>query len=78
MHGAQKYHLTLAAEMASLAIGTPLSGLAPEQLRPAVDLLLQTDVALKSSGGDAKVLLDRLVVELCAGKRARGGPPRRW
>ena len=52
--------------------------IAPQQLRPAVEALFQADVALKSSGGDAKVLLDRLVVELCAGKRARGGPARRW
>jgi len=31
----------------------------------AVDALLRTDLALKSSGGDPEVLLERLVVELC-------------
>lgn len=31
----------------------------------AVDALLRTDLALKSSGGDPQVLLERLVVELC-------------
>jgi DNA polymerase III subunit delta len=31
----------------------------------AVDVLLRTDLALKSSGGDPRVLLERLVVELC-------------
>jgi DNA polymerase III delta subunit len=51
---------------------------APGQLRAAVDALLRTDLDLKGSGGDPRVLLDRLVVELCAGKRMRGGPARRW
>ena len=31
----------------------------------AVEALLRTDLALKSSGGDPRVLLERLVVELC-------------
>ncbi|HEX6211136.1 MAG TPA: hypothetical protein VF136_10190 [Methylomirabilota bacterium] len=31
----------------------------------AVDALFRTDLALKSSGGDPKVLLERLIVELC-------------
>jgi DNA polymerase-3 subunit delta len=31
----------------------------------AVDALLRTDVALKSSGGDPRVLIERLIVELC-------------
>lgn len=31
----------------------------------AVEALFRTDVALKSSGGDPRVLLDRLVIELC-------------
>lgn len=51
--------------------------IAPQQLPTAVDALFRMDLALKSSGGDAKVLLDTLVVALCAGKRARGGPARR-
>jgi hypothetical protein len=31
----------------------------------AVDALLRTDLALKYSGGDPQVLLERLVVDLC-------------
>lgn len=34
----------------------------------AVDALFRTDLDLKSSGGDPRVLLERLVVELCAGR----------
>jgi len=49
--------------------------MAPNQLRPAVDALFRTDVDLKRSAGDPRVLLERLVVELCAGKRAAA---RRW
>jgi DNA polymerase III subunit delta len=33
----------------------------------AVDALFRTDLDLKSSGGDPRVLLERLVVELCCG-----------
>jgi DNA polymerase-3 subunit delta len=49
--------------------------LAPAAVRPAVDALFRTDLALKRSAGDPRVLLERLVVELCAAKRA---PARRW
>jgi hypothetical protein len=38
--------------------------LPPMRVPAAVDALLRTDLALKSSG-DARVLLERLVVELC-------------
>ena len=38
-------------------------------VRPAVDALFRTDLDLKRSAGDPRVLLERLVVELCAGKR---------
>jgi DNA polymerase-3 subunit delta len=38
----------------------------PERVRPALDALLRTDLALKSSGGDDRVLIERLVVELTA------------
>jgi len=52
---------------------------APQELQAAVDALFRTDIDLKSSGGDPRVLLERLVVELCEGKRARTGfGPRRW
>src|SRR4029079_16358455 len=36
----------------------------PDRVRPAIDALLRTDLALKSSGGDDRVLIERLVVEL--------------
>jgi DNA polymerase III subunit delta len=36
-----------------------------ERLPQAIDALFRTDVALKSSGGDPRVLLERLIVELC-------------
>ena len=39
----------------------------PPRLKKAIDAVFRTDVALKSSGGDPKVLLERLVVELCTG-----------
>ena len=42
------------------------------RLRAAMDAVFRTDLALKSSGGDPRVLLERLVVELC------GGPVKRW
>ena len=34
-------------------------------LHDAIDTVYRTDLALKSSGGDPRVLLERLVVELC-------------
>jgi DNA polymerase-3 subunit delta len=37
------------------------------RVRPAVEALFRTDLDLKSSGGDPRVLLERLVVELCRG-----------
>jgi DNA polymerase-3 subunit delta len=41
------------------------------RLRPAMDALFRTDIALKSSGGDARILLERLVVEMCPDARRR-------
>ena len=43
----------------------------------AIGALLRTDLALKSSGGEATALLERLVVELCAprGTRPAGAGP---
>ena len=35
------------------------------RLRGAMESVFRTDVALKSSGGDPRILLERLVVELC-------------
>jgi len=37
----------------------------PRRVRPAIEAVFRTDLDLKSSGGDARVLLERLVVELC-------------
>jgi DNA polymerase-3 subunit delta len=48
--------------------------MAAHQLTPAVDALFRTDLDLKRSAGDPRILLERLVVELCAGKRT----VRRW
>jgi DNA polymerase-3 subunit delta len=50
---------------------------APHSLQGAVESVFRTDQDLKRSGGDPRVLLERLVVELCGGKRARSGF-RRW
>jgi DNA polymerase III delta subunit len=56
-------------------VRSKLPALAPGDVRPAVDALFRTDLDLKRSAGDPRVLLERLVVELCGGKRAAG---RRW
>jgi DNA polymerase-3 subunit delta len=46
--------------------------LAPADVRPAIEAVFRTDQDLKRSAGEPRVLLERLVVELCAGKRSRG------
>jgi DNA polymerase-3 subunit delta len=43
----------------------------PRRIRSAVDALFRTDLDLKTSGGDPRVLLERLVVELCAAPARR-------
>ena len=53
---------------------------APDNLAAAVESLFRTDQALKRtnrSSDQPRILLERLVVELCGGKRARGMVPRR-
>jgi DNA polymerase-3 subunit delta len=45
-------------------VRTKLPGIAPGRVRPAVDALLRTDLDLKSSTGEPRVLMERLVVEL--------------
>jgi DNA polymerase III delta subunit len=45
-------------------VSVRLAEAAPERVRPAIEALLRTDLALKSSGGDERVLIERLVVEL--------------
>lgn len=42
-----------------------LPGIDPRRVPAAVEALFRTDVELKSSGGDPRVLLERLVVDLC-------------
>jgi len=37
----------------------------PRRVRPAIEAVFRTDIDLKSSGGDPRVLLERLVVDLC-------------
>jgi DNA polymerase III delta subunit len=53
----------------------------PRRVPAAIEALFRTDLDLKSSGGDPRILLERLVVELCASpsrERAGGqGPPLR-
>ena len=44
------------------------------RLRGAIDAVFRTDLALKSSGGEPRILLERLVVELCAEQAGR----QRW
>lgn len=43
--------------------------LPPPRLRGGIDAVFRTDLALKSSGGEPRVLLERLVVELCQPRR---------
>jgi DNA polymerase III subunit delta len=51
-------------------VRTKFPNLAPDELSSAVQGVFRTDLALKRSAGDPRVLLERLVVELCGGKRA--------
>ena len=44
----------------------------PDRVRAAVDAVFRTDLAMKSSGGEPRILLERLAVELCARTRAGG------
>jgi len=52
-------------------VRTKFPVIAPGALRPAIDALFRTDLDLKRSGGDPRVLLERLIVELCTWKRGR-------
>jgi len=54
-------------------VSSRLAEAEPDRVRPALDALLRTDLALKSSGGDGRVLLERLVVELTGKALARSG-----
>ncbi len=59
-------------------VRTKFPAIAASELTGAVESLFRTDLDLKRSAGDPRVLLERLVVELCAGKRTRGFAPRRY
>ena len=53
----------------------------PAMLRPAVQALFRTDLDLRRSAGEPRVLLERLVVELCArgaGRPSQAGGARRY
>jgi DNA polymerase-3 subunit delta len=52
-------------------VRTKFPAIASGMLRPAIDALFRTDLDLKRSAGDPRVLLERLVVELCGWKRGR-------
>ena len=41
------------------------------RLKAGIDAVFRTDIALKSSGGDPRILLERLVVELCGPSATR-------
>lgn len=45
-------------------VSAKLSQFRPDRVRPALEALLRTDLALKSSGGDERVLMERLIVDL--------------
>jgi DNA polymerase-3 subunit delta len=42
-----------------------LVGVDPRRVRPAIEAVFRADLELKSSGGDPRILLERLVVDLC-------------
>jgi len=68
--------LSLDAGMAPVMVLGQLRAAAEKQpatrVRLAIEAVFRTDLALKSSGGDERVLLERLVVELCGANRAGG------
>jgi DNA polymerase III subunit delta len=41
------------------------------RVKPAIEAVFRTDIALKSSGGEPRILIERLVVELCESRPAR-------
>lgn len=51
-------------------VRSKLPGIAQARVKPAVEALLRTDLDLKSSTGEPRVLLERLVVELCGRRPA--------
>jgi DNA polymerase-3 subunit delta len=53
-------------------VRTKFPAMSPGGFPRAVQALFRTDQDLKQSGGEPRVLLERLVVELCASRRQRG------
>jgi DNA polymerase III delta subunit len=51
-------------------VRTKFPQLAPSSVRASIEAVFRTDVDLKRSAGQPRILLERLVVELCATKRA--------
>jgi DNA polymerase-3 subunit delta len=56
-------------------VRTKFPMLAPGGVRGAVEALFRTDLDLKRSAGEPRVLLEHLVVQLCAGRGARTARP---
>lgn len=55
-------------------VATKLAPVDQSRVRPALEALLRTDLALKSSGGDPRILVERLIVELTGRPiQTRGG-----
>ena len=54
-------------------VSSRLAEAEPDRVKPALEALLRTDLALKSSGGDDRVLLERLVVDLTGKALSRSG-----
>jgi len=52
-------------------VRTKFPAIAPSRLSIAIEAVFRTDLDLKSSGGDPRILLERLVVELCERQNAR-------
>lgn len=53
-----------------------LAGVAPERVKPALEALLKADLALKSSGGEERALVERLIIDLTARPLPRTYPGR--
>jgi DNA polymerase III subunit delta len=47
------------------SVRSPRNRYSPRRIPAAIDAIFKTDQAMKSSGGDPKVLLERLIVEMC-------------
>jgi DNA polymerase III subunit delta len=47
------------------------------RIKSAVEAVFRTDIALKSSGGDPRILIERLVVEMCEEQAGTKKPARR-